>query len=310
MNQSVNFSATWYEVTAERGPPIKGEVRADVCVIGGGFAGLTAALELARRGKRVVLLEAKRLAWGASGRNGGFVANGFAESIGNVAARLGLEAARTLYGLSRQGTEFMRREIANGDPSIKMGDGILKVVRHEDAAGLMAQRGAMARDYGEELEFLDTAAMRARLNSRSYYQALYNPRSFHIHPLRYALMIARLAETAGAVLHKNSPALEVVRSPGGWSVRTGQRRVAAAHVVHCVSSLDRRIHRATGWAVLPVATYVAVTEPLLQDAIRTASAAADTRRAGNYYRLIDGGRILWGGAIPQGFRNRRGSPSA
>jgi gamma-glutamylputrescine oxidase len=274
-----------------------GEVRADVCVIGGGFAGLTCALELARRGQRVVLLEAKRLAWGASGRNGGFVASGFAEAIGHVAERVGPEAARALYGLSRQGTEFMRREIATTDPSIKMGDGIITVVRHEDAAGLMARRDAMARDYGEELEFRDTEATRALLGSSCYFQSLCNPRSFHIHPLRYALTLARLAEAAGAALHENSPALEAVKSPGGWSVRTGQGRVAAAHVIHCVSSLDRCIHRATGRAVLPVATYVAVTEPLLQDAIRTASAAADTRRAGNYYRLIDGSRILWGGAI-------------
>ena len=300
MNQGVNHFETWYEATAERGPPrppLVGEARADVCVIGGGFAGLTCALELARRRKRVVLLEAKRLAWGASGRNGGFVASGFAEGIGNVAARVGLEAARALYGLSRQGTEYMRREIANADPSIKMGDGIITVVRHEEAAGLMRQRDAMARDYGEELEFLDTEATRARLNSRGYYQALYNPRSFHIHPLRYGLMIARLAEAAGAMLHEDSPALEVAKSPGGWSISTGQGQVAAAHVIHCVSSLDRRIHRATGRAVLPVATYVAVTEPLRQEAIRTASAALDTRRAGNYFRLIGDGRILWGGAI-------------
>lgn len=300
MNQPVNISETWYEATAERGPPrapLMGEAEADVCVVGGGLAGLTSALELARRGKRVVLLEARRLAWGASGRNGGFVANGFAEGIGNVAERVGLEAAQALYGLSRQGGEYMGREIAAADPSIKMGDGIITVVRHEDAAGLTARRDAMARDYGEELEFLDTEATRARLNSRYYHQALYNRRSFHIHPLRYALMIARLAEAAGAALHENSPALEVARSPGGWSVRTGQGRVAAAQVIHCVSSLDRRIHRATGRAVLPVATYVAVTEPLRQDAIRTMSAAADTRRAGNYYRLLGDGRILWGGAI-------------
>jgi gamma-glutamylputrescine oxidase len=300
MDQFVNVSETWYESTAERGPPrapLTGEVEADVCVVGGGFAGLTCALELARRGKRVVLLEAKRLAWGASGRNGGFVASGFAERIDNVAARVGLGAAQALYNLSRQGTEYMRREIANADPSIKMGDGILKVVRYENAAGLMAQRDVMARDYGEDLEFLDTEATRARLNSYRYYQALHNQRSFHIHPLRYSLIIAHLAEAAGATLHENSPALEVVKSAGGWLVRTKQGRVAAAHVIHCVSSLDRSIHRATGRAVLPVATYVAVTEPLLQDAIRTGSAAADTRRASNYYRLIDGGRILWGGAI-------------
>ncbi len=300
INQSVNIFETWYEAGVRRGlarAPLAGAIEADVCVIGGGFAGLTTALELARRGKRVALVEAKRLAWGASGRNGGFVGNGFAESIGNVAKRVGLAAAQALYDLSRRGTEYVRREIAANDPTIKMGDGIIGVVRHEDAAGLQARRDAMARNYGEELEFRGCNATRELLNSRRYFQSLSHPRGFHIHPLRYALALARLAEAAGAVLHENSPALEVTKSAGTWSVRTGQGLVTATHVVHCVSSLDRRIHRASGRAVLPVGTYAAVTEPLKQDAIRTAMAAADTRRAGNYYRLIDEGRLLWGGAI-------------
>src|SRR5206468_5625644 len=90
---------TWYEATAVRGSgysPLKGETEADVCVIGGGLAGLTTAVELARRKQRVVLLEANRLAWGASGRNGGFVSNGFAEGLDEIAGRVGKEAARAL----------------------------------------------------------------------------------------------------------------------------------------------------------------------------------------------------------------------
>ena len=82
-----------------------------------------------------------------------------------------------------------------------------------------------------------------------------------------------------------------------WSVRTAHGEVRSPNVVYCVSSLDRRLHQPTGRAVLPVATYVAVTEPLTQDVIRTRSAISDTRRAGNYYRLVDEGRLLWGGAI-------------
>ena len=109
MIQSVNNFPTWYEATAQRGAGragLRGTCAADVCVIGGGLAGLTSALELARRNKRVVLLEAKQLAWGASGRNGGFVSNGFAEGIENVSARVGLDAnggetaARTPAGAS------------------------------------------------------------------------------------------------------------------------------------------------------------------------------------------------------------------
>jgi gamma-glutamylputrescine oxidase len=300
MKQAVNPSATWYEATTERGEmrmPLRGTVKADVCVIGGGLAGLTTALELSRRKKKVVLLEAKQLAWGASGRNGGFVSNGFAEGIENVQKRVGLEAARALYSLSRHGSEYVRREIASGDPTIKMGEGWIVALRHGDMGRLKSYRDMMARDYGEDLEFLSAEQTREKLNSLRYFESIFNPRAFHFHPLKYSLMLAREAEKKGASLHENSQALAVQKLGNEWRVRCADGEVVAQHVVHCVSSLDRTIHKASGRAVLPVATYVAVTEPLNQDGVRTSAAVADTRRAGNYYRLIDGGRLLWGGRI-------------
>jgi glycine/D-amino acid oxidase-like deaminating enzyme len=110
-------------------------------------------------------------------------------------------------------------------------------------------------------------------------------------------MIAAKAQAAGARLLEQSPVLSVRREGGANVVRTALGEVRARHVVYCVSSLDRTIHPQTGRAILPVATYVAVTEPLKQDLIRTRSAISDSRRAGNYYRLVDEGRLLWGGAI-------------
>ena len=291
---------TWYEATTDRGtprPPLAGPVEADVCVIGGGLAGLTTALELARRGTSVVLLEARRIAWGASGRNGGFVSNGFAEGMDKVKARVGLDAARALYQLSRFGTEYVRREIAEGDPTIKMGEGWQGCIRYDNAAEKQAGIAAMARDYGQEMQFLDVAETRARVKTARYFQSSYDPSAFHMHPLRYALMIAAKAEGAGARIHEMSPAKGVGRDGNGWRVAATGGAVTCRDVVYCVSSLDRTLHAATGRAILPVATYVAVTEPLVQDVIRTRSAISDSRRAGNYYRLVDEGRLLWGGAI-------------
>lgn len=293
-------STTWYEATANRGqsrPDLSGTVEAEVCVIGGGLAGLTTALELARRGCAVALLESHRLAGAASGRNGGFVSNGFAEGMDKVAGRVGLEAAQALFRLSQFGTEFVRREIADSDPTIRMGGGWLGAIRYDGAAEKRAGIAAAARDYGQEIEFLDVTEVRKLLDTDRYYQASFDPSAFHMHPLRYALMIAAKAEAAGARIFENSQAQSVDRASTGWTVSTPGGALRCREVVYCVSALDRAIHRPVGRAILPVATYVAVTEPLVQDAIRTRSAISDSRRAGNYYRLIDEGRLLWGGAI-------------
>jgi gamma-glutamylputrescine oxidase len=308
MAQGVHQSLTWYERTATRPShrlPLQGRKSADVCVIGAGLAGLTTTLELVRAGKTVVLLEANQVAWAASGRNGGFVSNGFAESILNVQASIGLPAAQALYGLSRQGTDYVRNEIAANDPTLKMGDGWRVALRHPDQGDLKTFRDLMERDYGEVLHYHSVEETRAELNSPRYFQSIANAQAFHFHPLRYALHLAAAAELRGALICEMSPATSTARSGAGWRVNTAQGEVEAEHVVHCVSSLDRKIHKASGRAVLPVATYVAVTEPLTQDAIRTPSAIADTRRAGDYYRLIDEGRILWGGRITTQVREPR-----
>lgn len=295
-------SQTWYEATApapagEALRPPDGVEACDVCVIGGGLAGITTARELQKRGRIVVLLEAKQLAWGASGRNGGFVGNGFAAGIAEVAARVGLQNAQALYRLSAHGTEYIRREIQRLDASIKMGDGWITAQRVDDPAAARRYAAMMLRDFNEGLDVLSTEQTRAVLVSERYFQSLRNPRSFLIHPLRYARALADDAQHCGVKIHENTPALSVRKQRASFIVRTAHGEIHARHVVHCVASLDRRIHPPTGRAVLPVATYVAVTEPLNQDAIRTRSGIGDMRRAGDYYRLIPDNRILWGGRI-------------
>src|SRR5688572_27321049 len=175
MKQAVNNFPTWYEATTERGSPraaLCGPVKADVCVIGGGLAGLTTALELSRRKKKVVLLQARQLAWGASGRNGGFVSNGLGESLQNVQNGVGLEAARALYSLARHGSEYVRREIEAGDPTIKMGEAWIVALRHRDTGSLKAYRDMMARDYDEDFQFLSTGQTREKLNSVRYFESI------------------------------------------------------------------------------------------------------------------------------------------
>ncbi len=300
MQQPVHNSSTWYEATAERGegwPSLVSALQCDCCVVGGGFAGLTTALELARSGLSVVLLEAGRICWAASGRNGGFVSNGFALNVSSLAGLVGNEQAKALYGLSQLGTEFVREAIAAHEPALKMGDGLRVCVRYSDGGKLRAYGDHLQREFGESIDINETLETRRHLKTDRYFDSLYFPKAFHIHPLRYGLLLARLAEEAGAKIFEYTRAECIERSGSAWSVSCGKGKVSAKHVIVCVSALDRRLHRWSGSAVLPVATHVAVTEPLKQDVIKTFSAVADTRRAGDYYRLIADGRILWGGRI-------------
>ena len=274
--------------------PLALKCSVDVCVVGGGLAGLTTTLELARAGLSVVLLEKNLIGSGASGRNGGFVSNGFALGMEDVERRVGMEAARALYELSCRGTEYVRREVSASD---KMGDGWIVASRYDDRGSLKSHSREMQEHYGETVQHFSVAETRARLSSSRYFESLFHPKAFHIHPLRYLLSIAAKAQAAGAAIYENSAVLTSKKIGDKFLVRTSLGEVQARHVVHCVSSTGRDVHKPSGRAVLPVATYVAVTEPLEQRSINTVCAISDTRRAGDYYRLISEGRILWGGRI-------------
>lgn len=299
MRQFINTAESWYEATAQRDAyeALHGAIEADVCVVGGGFAGLTTALECQRLGLSTVLLEAGRVASGASGRNGGFVSNGFALGVEGIIAAVGLAAAKELYTLSKQGADYVRQTIATHDSSIQMGIGGRVALRHRDDGGLKAYMELLNSEFGEALRYSTPADTRQHLASPRYFESLSSDATCHIHTLRYGILLARLAKEAGVRVHENSSALTCEKHGTTFRVATVAGEVKARHVVHCVSSLDTRLHIFSGRAVLPVATYVAVTEPLQQDVIRTSAAIADTRRAGDYYRLIDGGRLLWGGRI-------------
>lgn len=301
MTHDVNEALSWYEATAERGDgfqPLAGEQVCDVCVIGAGFAGLTTALELARMGRSVVLLEAGRVSAAASGRNGGFVSAGFAEGLDGIRSKIGLEPAQQLFALSQRGAEYVREQASLMPGTIRMGDGMLVVQRYPDKEHAFKRYGDdMQRLFNEPVSYLDREETRAVLASRHYHAGLRRPNAFHIHPLRYGLGLAAAVTTAGGVINEQSRALAVSKEGAQWRVDTAGGRIKAEHVVFTVAALDRTLHPESGQAVLPVATYVAVSEPTAQNVIRTREAIADTRRAGDYYRLVDDGRILWGGRI-------------
>jgi gamma-glutamylputrescine oxidase len=291
-----NFE-TWYDATAQRDGAVQKltqNISADVCVVGAGLAGLTTALELSRRGLKVVVLEKNLIGSGASGRNGGFVSSGFALGMDDVVRHVGLDAAHGLYDLSREGVNYVRLEVS---PTDIMGKGLLLTTRYDDRGELHRYGAIMTERFGENVQSLNVEDTRKNLVTDRYHESLLFGAAFHIHPLRYCLTLSAKARAAGVQIFENSGVVSSIKSGAGFVVKTLQGEVRAQHAVHCVSASGREVHKPSGRAVLPVATYIAVTKPLVQNAIVTRAAIADTRRAGDYYRVVDEGRILWGGRI-------------
>lgn len=303
MQPDSGYPSTLYAATADlppRRPPLTGERRVENAVIGGGLAGLTTALELVRERKEVVLLEAERIGWGASGRNGGFVSAGFARSIGELAEIAGRDKAKELYQLSREGAAYVRKEVGALCPEALMGEGWLLVQRYPNAEGALRNLESLHAITDAPREHWPAERTRAVLRSERYFDALYDPEAFHIHPLRYCLALAWAIEEKGGVICEGSRVRSIRADGRTRRIETASGTLIAENVILATSAYDRHLVKEIGRAVLPVATYVAVTEPLgprLKDIVGTGSAISDDRRAGDYYRVVDQDRLLWGGRI-------------
>lgn len=299
-----SYIDTYYSRTLaadERFPPLAGRLSADACVVGGGLAGITAALELARRGRQVVLLEGRRVAWGASGRNGGFVSPGYATGLGAIERLAGRDAAASLYRLSIEGVHIVAdniRDLAIAEAGPV--PGILAAIRYDGAAALQSYRDRMERDFGRPLRFMPRGEVRSLLLSAKYHQALYDADSFHFHPLNYARALVRELQRLGGVVHEDSLVTGAELDGPRKVVTTAGGQVECGDVVFAGGGYTDSICPALRRAFLPIATYILLTEPIrdrIADAIRTNAGIGDDRRAGDYYRVVGGERILWGGRI-------------
>lgn len=303
--RSMTYIDTFYRRTLadDRSfPKLDGIIECDTLIVGGGLAGLTAALQLARAGQSVVVLEAQRIGWGASGRNGGFVSPGYANGADAIERAVGADAARKLHALSVEGMYFVRDTIAE----LKIAEaapvnGIMSVLRYPDPDGLKAYAEKLQKNFNYKVDFMECDEVRQRLRSNRYFQALRDPQAFHIHPLNYLRALAREIERLGGRIFEQSAAASTDLSGASKVVRTAAGTVKARRLVLSTGGYTTSLIPKVGRSFLPIATYVMLSEEapeLIASAIATTDAIGDNRRAGDYYRVVDGGRrLLWGGRI-------------
>ena len=282
--------------------PLDGAVDTSVAIIGGGFAGLNTARSLVDRGIRdVVLLEAQEVGFGASGRNGGFVFSGYSLGEEALLRRAGAERAKRLYARSVAAVQCIRDRVQRHAIDCALVDaGVIWANWFTDAGILRHRQRVLAEHYDVAWQWMPREAVRELLASERYADALFERNALHLDPLRYAVGLARSVAADGARVHEHSAARSIARDGHGWRVDTARGSVRAQHLVLAtggyLAGLDRRVDH----AVLPIATYVMVTEPLgaqLEAAMRTRAAVYDTRFAFDYYRALPDTRLLWGGRI-------------
>jgi glycine/D-amino acid oxidase-like deaminating enzyme len=281
-------------------PFLDGTIAAGTVVVGGGLAGLTVALELARGGHSVVLLEGRRIGWGASGRNGGFCGPGYAVGYDAIARMAGEESARELLDLSRDGVDIVANNLAAfGKPVDARRRGHISARRVPARGALEQYRDKMAA-LGVTLRVQSVEETRAQLNSPLYFESIVEPSCFAMQPLDYALAMAKEIEKLGGKVFENSPALSIGSFGASHLVATPRGKVSAHHLVIATGGYTGRLVPALCRAMLPIATYAMASEAneaLLDGAIVTPMCVSDDRRAGDYYRRTNDGRLIWGGRI-------------
>jgi gamma-glutamylputrescine oxidase len=281
---------------------LRGDTRVDVAVLGGGIAGCSAALHLAKRGYRVALLEARFVGYGASGRSGGQTIFGLAASQQRLAQQVGSDDARRLFDLSVEAldlTQSLIREYAIDCDYRANHVHVAVKPRHVEELKEWARE--LQQDYAyESARFLDRDELRSHVKSERYLAGLLDPRSGHLHPLKYTQGVARAAEAAGARIYENS---EVLRYEDGPEVRvhTAHGTVRCANLVLCGNSYIGAVAPSLARRILGVGTYIIASDPLGEERatslLPSHAAIADINWILDYFRRSTDHRLLFGGRV-------------
>ncbi len=308
-DRKAEYPASWYAATAnsiDRFPALDGEVKADVCIVGGGYTGLSAALHLAEVGFNIVLLEAHRVGFGASGRNGGQLGSAQRMDQESLERLVGQDDAAKLWDLAEDAKDLVKSLIAKHRIECDLKPGVADLALsgaeqrelHEHAAHLSARYGY------HQLELLDEAAGHVLCPSPAYKGGYLDMGAAHLHPLNYALGLAQAVLKAGGRIYESTE-VQAVEEGQPARIRTANGTVRADHVILACNGYLGGLNSKVAARVMPINNFIAATEPLGDDTARILTrdvAVADTKFVVNYFRLSADGRLLFGGGESYGYR--------
>jgi len=295
---------SYYAATAPRDmsfSALQSNVDCDVAVVGGGLAGLSAAIELADRGYSVALLEAQQVGWGASGRNGGQVIAGLACDQSVIDEQLGREASRRVWDMTLESIRLIAQRRERFGIDCDWVDGYLSVAESSrKARELQTWHEHMQRSFGYETTWVAPAEMPRWIASPRFKSAVHDPLGGHLHPLKYSLGLARAAAGLGVRIHESSPVLSI--EPGSTAVvRTRHGAVRASHVLLAGNVYLQGIAPSLERRVMPVGTYIVASKQLdpalAASLIPSRSAVCDTNFVLDYFRPTNDDRMLYGGRV-------------
>ncbi|MBI29074.1 MAG: Gamma-glutamylputrescine oxidoreductase [Alphaproteobacteria bacterium MarineAlpha5_Bin11] len=291
------FSSTKFESR----PELKENIRVDVCIVGGGFTGIASALYLAKQGYKVLILEAKKIGSGASGRNGGQLGGGLRKEQKVIEKLLGFEHAKELWNMGLEAVEEVKNNIEQFKIDCDLKNGVLTAGYYEqDSKYFLGEIEHMQKKYNyNKYLHLDKIEIREEINSEKYYSGMLNKGSYHLHPLKYLYGIANESLKLKVDIYENSPVLKIHQTENGARIVTKKGEVRADFaVVACNGYLDDLLGNIRN-KFMPINNYILATEPLGKEKastiIKNNYAVSDTRFIIDYYRFSNDWRLIFGG---------------
>lgn len=311
------YPDSWYVKTANtlnRFTSLRGDQKADVCVVGGGYTGLSAALHLAQAGLNVTLIEAHRVGFGASGRNGGQLGSGQRMEQDALESLMGQDDATKLWALAEDAKTLVKDLITQHAIDCDLRPGVAHTGSTRKEVAELHEYGAHLQNrYGyDEIDLLDAQACRDLCPSPDYKGGILDRGAAHLHPLNYALGLARAAVAAGVTIHENS-LVEAVEEEGTTvTVRTKEGSVQADHLILACNGYLGSLNWTVARRVMPINNFIIATKPLGDEAQQILTqdvAIADCKFVVNYFRLSADKRLLFGGGESYGYRFPKDIPA-